>query len=490
MTRNISAQNGEWVIISDKMPWYFSIRWKLALSYIALIAVLLVAFLLIALRSIETYYMEDRIGEVEVAAVMMADYVMGRHGFERLDASSAQRRLLGDTVSRRGETYGMRILVLNDSARVIADSHGGSRVGQTIIMPEIMDALSGNSSVTLQRDRYVLNVAESIYDMASGRMGVVLFVASVDDIFESLADIRTMLMLATLLVGLLSVVVVLGISHYLISPLKRTVSVVSRMTTGQLSLRIPVNGNDEYAILAQAFNGMTEKLEQVEKSREEFVSNVSHEMKTPLSAIKVLSESILLQDSAPEEMYREFLQDIASEVDRMTNITNDLLALVKVDQREQGLNLRSLELSQLVEDILKRLSPLAEQKKIGLYYEVERPVPFDADEIKLSLAISNIVENGIKYTPKGGTVRVIVDSDHQNAFVTIQDSGIGIPIEEHDKIFTRFYRVDKARDRETGGTGLGLAISRAAVLLHGGSIRVSSKADEGSTFVVRLPLRR
>jgi len=472
------------------MPWYFSIRWKLALSYIALIAVLLIAFLFIALNSIETYYMDDRVEEVQFAAVMMADYVVGRHSFERLEQAPAQRFLLQDTVWRRGEAYGIRILVLNDNARVIADSHGGSRVGQTIIMAEIVDALNGNSAVTLQRDRYVLNVSESIYDIASGRTGAVLFVASVDDIFESLADIRTMLMLTTLLVGLLSVVVVFVISHYLISPLKRTVNVVRRMTTGQLALRIPVKGNDEYAILAQAFNGMTEKLEQVEKSREEFVSNVSHEMKTPLSAIKVLSESILLQGSAPEEMYREFLQDITSEVNRMTNITNDLLALVKVDQREQGLNIRSLELSQLVEDILKRLAPLAEQKKIGLYYEVERPVQFDADEIKLSLAISNIVENGIKYTPKGGTVRVSVDSDHQNASVTIQDSGIGIPEEEQDKIFARFYRVDKARDRETGGTGLGLAISRAAVLLHGGSIRVSSKADEGSTFVIKLPLRR
>jgi signal transduction histidine kinase len=144
----------------------------------------------------------------------------------------------------------------------------------------------------------------------------------------------------------------------------------------------------------------------------------------------------------------------------------------------------------LVEGILKRLSPLAEQKEIVLLYEDVREVTIDADEMKLSLAISNIVENGIKYTHRKGTVKVIVDADHQNAFITIQDTGIGIVEEEQSKVFTRFYRVDKTRDRETGGTGLGLAISHATVLMHNGSIRLTSKPEEGSVFVIRIPIRR
>jgi len=433
--------------------------------------------------------MDRRIGEVETAAIIMADYVAGVHGFNNLEQEPARRFLQG-SVSARSNALGIRILVIDDHARVIADSNlGAPRVGQTVLMREVINALNGNDTYVLYRDQYTLNVAVSVHDAGSDRIGAVLLIASVEDIFLSIADMRNDLFLATLLVGILSIVLVFAVSNYLISPLKRTVNVVRRMATGQLSLRIPVKGKDEYAILAKAFNNMTEKLEQVEKTREEFVSNVSHEMKTPLSAIKVLSESILLQDSAPEEMYREFLQDINSEVDRMTNITNDLLALVKVDQREQGLNVEPIDLNQLIEDILKRLSPLAEQRNIALIYEAERAVQLNADEIKLSLAISNIVENGIKYTPKGGTVRVIIDSDYQSAFITIQDTGIGIPEEEHDKIFNRFYRVDKTRDRETGGTGLGLAISRATVLLHNGSINISSTQGEGSIFIVKLPLR-
>jgi len=492
VTLNTFLQNGEWVTISDKLPWYRSIRFKLAFSYIGLSVLLLVTFLFIILNSIESYYLDSRINEVRTEAVIMANYVAGVHGFDNLEQAAAQQRLQ-NSVFRRSDALSMRILVINDGVRIIADSNEGTqlmRVGQTIFLPEVLSALDGDDTHRLIRDRYVLNVAASIHDESSDRVGAVLFVVSVEDIFQSLTEIRTTLFLATFLIGLLSIVLMLIISYYLTSPLKRTLSVVRRMTTGQLSLRVPVKSSDEYAVLARALNSMSEKLEQVDKTREEFVSNVSHEMKTPLSAIKVLSESILLQETAPEEMYREFLQDITQEVDRMTNITNDLLALVKIDRRDQGLNLAQTDLNQLVEDILKRLSPLAEQKKIVLLYEAMRQVLVDADDIKLSLAISNIVENGIKYTPNGGTVRVIIDSDFQAAIITIQDTGIGIPQEEQDKIFTRFYRVDKTRDRETGGTGLGLAITRSTVLLHNGSVNVSSKEDEGTTFTVRIPLRR
>ena len=469
------------------MPWYRSTRLKLAVSYVALSIVLLLVFYVIVLNAIQRYHIAARVNQVRTEAIIMANYVAGIQGFNNLDQATA-RFTLQETVARRSNALGLRILVINDHAQVLVDSNlGRSRSGQTLLSREVISALGGTDTFNLNEEDYVLNVAVSARD-ANDRVGAVLFIAPVDDIFQSIEDIRNTLLLATLLVGILSIVLVFILSHYLIAPLKRTVNVVGRMTAGEMSLRIPARGKNEYAILAKAFNNMMEKLEQVEKTREEFVSNVSHELKTPLSAVKVLSESILLQETAPEEMYREFLQDINAEVDRMTNITNDLLALVKVDQRDQGLNLEIIDLNQLVEDILRRLLPLAEQRNIALIYEAERQIQLDADEIKLSLAISNIVENGIKYTPQGGTVRVILDSDHQSATITIQDTGIGIPEEEQDKIFNRFYRVDKTRDRETGGTGLGLAISRATVLLHKGSIKISSTPDEGSVFTIRLPL--
>ena len=436
--------------------------------------------------------MGNRRREVNEYAARMSGVVANR-GLDSLEQGQPLRLLRSDVTRRSGE-WGVRILVIDDAARVIVDSHRDtllSQEGHILLTREVLSALNGSDSTALRRgDEYVLHVALSVQDEASGRVGAVLLVAPVIDIFDSLADIRATLLLYSLAVGLLVVVVAFFVSHKLISPLRRILTVVQRMTTGQLNVRIPVIGKSEYAILAKAFNDMTDKLDQVEKTREEFVSNVSHEMKTPLTAIKVLSESILQQDHVPEAMYREFLQDINNEVERMTNINNDLLALVKIDQREQGLNILPTDINELVENILKRLSPLAEKKKVVLLYEQLRPVKMDADEIKLTLAISNIVENGIKYTPRGGTVKVIVDSDHQYMSITIQDTGIGIPPEELDKIFNRFYRVDKTRDRETGGTGLGLAIARSTVLLHNGHIHVTSNPDEGSVFVLRIPMRR
>jgi len=440
---------------------------------------------------IENYFISDKISEVRPQAAIMSDIVT-RFTFDSLQQEASLRRLRNHVGGRSSE-WGVRIIIVDDRARVLDDSNRDaldSLVGQTLLRPEIIDALNGRNSTVVHRgDEYVLYRVNSARDEISGSVGAVMLVASIDDIFDSLSEIRTRLYLYSLLVGLLVVVLVFIMSHRIITPLRTIVRVVQRMSAGQLNLRIPISSRDEYSILSRTFNNMTEKLEQVEKTREEFVSNVSHELKTPLTAIKVLSESILSQESVPEEVSREFMQDISNEVDRMVNITNDLLALVKVDQREQSLNIAPTDINQLVEDILKRLSPLAEQKKVVLLYEEVRPVQIDADEVKLVLAISNIVENGIKYTPRGGTVKVVVDSDHQNAYITIQDTGIGIPEEEQDKIFNRFYRIDKTRDRDTGGTGLGLAISRSTVLLHNGSIRITSKPDEGSIFILRIPIR-
>jgi signal transduction histidine kinase len=440
---------------------------------------------------ITDYFVNNRINVIQPRAAIMSDIVSG-FTFTSLQQEASIRRLR-DRVRIRSSDWGVRIIVVDDNARVLDDSNRDaldSLVGQTLLQSSVLEALNGRNSTVLHRgDESLLYVTMSARDEISGRVGAVMLVSNIDDIFDSLSEFRARLYLYSLAVGLLVFVLVFVMSHRIITPLRQIVRVVQRMSAGQLNLRIPITSRDEYSILSRTFNNMTEELEQVERTREEFVSNVSHELKTPLTAIKVLSESILSQESVPEEVSREFMQDISSEVDRMVHITNDLLALVKVNQREQSLNIAPTDINKLVEDILKRLSPLAEQKKVILLYEEVRPVQIDADEIKLALAISNIVENGIKYTPRGGTVKVVVDSDHQSAFITIQDTGPGIPEEEQDKIFNRFYRIDKTRDRDTGGTGLGLAISRSTVLMHNGSIKINSKPDEGCVFVLRIPIR-
>ena len=190
----------------------------------------------------------------------------------------------------------------------------------------------------------------------------------------------------------------------------------------------------------------------------------------------------------PVELYQEFMQDIAAEIDRESKIITDLLTLVKLDKKASNMNIELVNINELLDMILKRLHPIAAKRNIELILEGFRPVDAEIDETKLSLAISNLVENAIKYNKDEGWVRVSLNADHKYFYVTVTDSGLGIPEESIDHIFERFYRVDKSHSTEIEGTGLGLAITRSAIMMHHGAIRVKSQVGEGTTFSVRIPL--
>ena len=193
-------------------------------------------------------------------------------------------------------------------------------------------------------------------------------------------------------------------------------------------------------------------------------------------------------EEVPNELYKEFMTDIANEIERENKIINDLLSLVKMDKTEADLHVSQVDINEQMELILKRLRPIARKQNVEVVFESIRPVVAEVDEVKLTLAFSNLVENTIKYNKTGGFVKVTLDADHQFFTLEVSDSGIGIPEEAQEHIFERFYRVDKSHSREIGGTGLGLAITRSAVLMHRASIKVSSVLEEGTTFVVKIPL--
>ena len=401
---------------------------------------------------------------------------------------SAKQESFEYEMDEKSSEENFRIIVVNSSGVVVADT-SKTENGKIYIVPEILTALDGKDQANLRWDEHAIYAAAYIENDKSEKTGAVLIVSSFNEIYELIDVINHRWLLLTIGISIAVAFLVYFVSQLILAPLKNILETIKKMADGQLHQRIEINGKNEYTEIADAINDMTQQLEQVESSRQEFVSNVSHELKTPLSSIKVLSESILLQEEMPTEMYREFLQDINSEVDRMTNIVNDLLSLVKLDHREAALNIGETDINAMTQDIMKRLSPLAEKKNIELLYESNRDMVIEADEMKLTLAISNLIENGIKYTPDGGMVKVTIDGDHQNVFITVQDTGIGISEEEQSKVFKRFYRVDKTRDRETGGTGLGLAITHSTVMLHNGSIKIISSEGSGATFIVRLPIK-
>jgi signal transduction histidine kinase len=266
------------------------------------------------------------------------------------------------------------------------------------------------------------------------------------------------------------------VSRIFTRPIDELSQGISRMTQGDLSSRVTVRGRNEFSQLAEAFNMMCERLERLDQTRNQFVSNASHELKTPLSTMKILSETLLYQEQCDLGVQKEFLADINKEIDRLNTIINDLLTLVHMDDRGvTKLQPQLMSLDKLVQDAARRLRPLAEGREIALDVAVRDQIETMGDPSRLEQVFYNLIDNAIKYTPKGGKVRVEVARAGKKAVVKVIDNGIGIPKADQLHVFDRFYRVDKARSRDTGGTGLGLAIVKQIVLLHEGSVTVTSE---------------
>ena len=278
------------------------------------------------------------------------------------------------------------------------------------------------------------------------------------------------------------------LANVLIRPFDRITKAIMEIGNGHMDGDISVPTYQETEHISNAFNLLHNQMMNIDSSRQDFVANVSHELKTPITSVKVLADSLLAQQDVPAELYREFLEDIAEEIEREDKIINDLLALVKMDKSAAELNITSVNMNELAEIILKRMRPIARKRDIELLLVSTREVTAEIDEVKMSLILTNLIENAIKYNREHGKVTVTLDADHQYFTITVEDTGIGIPEESLNRIYDRFYRVDKSHSREIGGTGLGLAITKNAVQLHRGSIKVESTFGEGTRFLVKIPL--
>lgn len=318
--------------------------------------------------------------------------------------------------------------------------------------------------------------------------GVIICMVSVRDLVETDAFMQAQSRMLYALFTFIALVISMLLAFFMPRPLKVLNQKLQQVSEGHFDENIEIEGSTEIQDLAETLNQILSKIQVLESSRQEFVSNVSHELKTPITSMKVLADSLLGQEDVPVEMYREFMSDIAGEIERENKIITDLLTLVRLDKQAVDLNIETVNINMLLELLLKRIQPIAEKRNIEIVFESMREVMAEIDEVKMSLAFSNLIENAVKYNVDDGWVRVNLDADHKFFYVKVSDSGIGIPEESQEQVFERFYRVDKSHSREIGGTGLGLAITRNAILMHKGAIQLYSKPGEGTTFTVRIPL--
>lgn len=405
------------------------------------------------------------------------------------DKEAAEVANINDEIDWVAETYDGRIMLVDDSLYVIKDTYDVDE-GKILISPEVVKSVKGSGGNTyLDKVHRYIEMTSPIVDPTTKEIvGAIIVNFSVKDITEVYVEISQKAMLVILALAMVIIVFAVFYSGMVTKPFKKISSSIDRLTEGYMDEKVSIKGFAEIERVSDSFNEMIGRMQKLENSRQEFVSNVSHELKTPITSIKVLAESLLTQEDVSVGIYKEFMVDITDEIERENKIINDLLSLVKLDKTAGEMNISSININDLLEQILKRLRPIAQKRNIELVFESFRPVVADVDEVKLSLAVNNLIENAIKYNYDDGWVHVSLNADHKFFYVKVSDSGVGIPEDEQTSIFERFYRIDKARSRETGGTGLGLSITRNAVLMHRGAIKVYSKEKEGTTFTVRIPL--
>ena len=441
------------------------------------------------LNSYEARAVSIRESEILSQAKILANQIATS---EYMDKGSSEANIIQAEISLLTTIYDGRVIIVDDNFKVYHDTYNLDD-NKTIIAEEVIRSFQGQEVTNYDAENHYIEMTIPIIDpddTSSTVQGVMLISVSTDNIVLNhgyLSQVATIILVivvvATVFFGILVIL-------YFMKPFGKLSDGIAAIKEGYGDDALQVNDYTEMALICKRFNEVIGRMKITDESRQEFVSNVSHELKTPLTSMKVLADSINSMPDAPKELYQEFMEDITSEIERETKIINDLLSLVKMDKSAADLNVTSVNINELLEQILKRLQPIADKQQVELVLESFRPVTAEVDEVKLTLAITNLVENAIKYNRADGEgwVHVSLNADHQYMYLKVEDSGIGIPEESLDQIYERFYRVDKSHSREIGGTGLGLAITRNCILMHRGAIKVHSVLGEGTTFDVRIPL--
>ncbi|MBR3295332.1 MAG: HAMP domain-containing histidine kinase [Clostridia bacterium] len=412
--------------------------------------------------------------------------------FQRHNASNIYNYIV-----QKGIESGGRIVVIDLSGVVQADSF--SRLNGYIIntkeayevVQEGMDTSYGFHKIYDSTDAgsftWSINMVSAIID-DSKTVGAVIIVQSIADIVQRINQIQLRYYIIYA-VSMLILIVIFGfLINRILYPLNELRKGTEAISGGDFSKRVKVSGRDEFASLGEAFNNMAVRLEDVDRARSDFISNASHELKTPLTSVKILTESILYENGVEESVYKDFLGEIDKEIDRMTELVNDLLFMTRLENLDpDALPIENTSVPSIVDEVIDSLKQIADQKGILLTKDLRYTGNIDCLRGHLKHAISNLVENGIKYTEQG-SVTIRTSRENDNCVFEIIDTGEGIAKKEQEKIFERFYRVSKSRTRETGGSGLGLYIVQRVAVLHNGSVSVESEEGKGAVFSLRIPI--
>lgn len=398
---------------------------------------------------------------------------------------------LEDVTDRLLAGTNIRGVVTDNSYSVLFDNNSEAGMTGKVFMRDVLKrALDGEQSDSkFETDNgSTLTVAVPV-EVDGEIIGGVYLAENMSAIADTVSTIRASLIVFSALLLFIIILISIGTSYIITRPIAEFTEVARAISRGDFSRRANVKGTREMAQMGQALNFMCDELNALDEKRKNFVSDVSHELKTPMAGIKLLCDSLVQAENPDMETIREFLGDMSEEIDRLTRIINRLLTLSRLDSGAD-MNMSRVDISALCAGVVESLSKLAKEKDIELTYEIPETADnyINVDYDKIYECVYNIVVNAINYTPDGGNVNTRVRCSDSLCVIEVEDNGPGIPDAEKLKVFDRFYRLDDSRARDTGGTGLGLAITKEAVLLHQGTIEVTDSPSGGSIFTITLPI--
>ena len=384
-------------------------------------------------------------------------------GYERIIVTDASGEAVYDTASKdnlAGKQTGVAAVTKALSGKVTFDSKFAS------------GAFASSAATPIMGDKGVMG-AVYIYDYDTEQAQLIISIQS---------RIRNI----SLAVCAIALVIDAFMTRLLTKRIRALVGSIRIVADGDYSHRFQVTGDDEVTELGEEFNSLTQRLETTEKQRRQFVSDASHELKTPLASIRLLSDSIVQNDNMDVDTMREFVTDIGNEADRLQRTTEKLLDLSRLDD-DVAVEAEPVDVKQVTMDALWLLRPLAKEKDVRIHTELSDGCVVMATVDDIYHIVFNLAENAVKYNVPGGSVTLKLRQDEEKVEFIAEDTGIGIPEEDRLNVFSRFYRVDKARSRASGGSGLGLSIVHDAVVKHGGTITVGANKPSGSRFTVTFP---
>ena len=467
-----------------KIPFFSSIQVKYALSYMSVLLIVVVLLNTYPLLASQDLLFNSELDSLKNQASVMSSALME---LESLSAEQVVRvmNMLDDSGTDQ-------VLVTDPAGLILYDSKDKGEEGEEgppryALKQEIVKALQGRDVFCTKYEDAKFYSVGAMPIVYRGMVIGCIYIGDVDEgqgilldnLQKNLRNISIVISVAALLISSM-------FSQVLTSRIGALLAAIQIVGEGEYGHRLQDDGKDEMALLAKEFNSLTDRLQTTEEVRRRFVADASHELKTPLASIRLLSDSILESDQMPEELVREFVGDIGTQAQRLTNITEHLLTLSRLDSLPAA-RIEPVDMSAVLMQVAASLRPLAEEAGVDVSAVGGEDciVPCMAEE--LYQVIYNLVENAIKYNVTGGSVHARIVAEDDQIMLEVRDTGIGIPREEIPKVFNRFYRVDKARSRAQGGTGLGLAIVRDCVRRYGGWVSASANSPQGSVFTVGFP---